>query len=211
MKVEFVNPFPTHDMYYAAQATRGRLPSLDDPVPKGFADRMLVAEHSVLSIPIIRVTDASCRSDVVSHMVRHTKGHPRHFVQSRRPDWTGAPRPTDPGAPRLYVSTWPLDALMAMARQRLCFRAMVETRLWVSEIRLKLFQFWSNSLGRTREQEDLAHSVYQHMMPACIYRGGCPEGKQSCGYWEAVKAQYEGVPLKDRGAIYNKEVGIDPL
>jgi len=52
----------------------------------------LQAQHSTIEMCQIVVRDV-VRGDVASHIVRHTKGHPRFTVESGRPDWTGKPRP----------------------------------------------------------------------------------------------------------------------
>ena len=163
--VRWLNGDPEEDIISAAAATAGKA-----FMARCDIERMIRAEHSPIHEAVLRIEDDACRSDVVSHLVRHTKGHPRHYVQSFRPDLTGKPRPTDPAAPRWYASSWPVDALLAMARQRLCSRAAGPTGAWVSDIRDQLL-----------DQGGLMGIVARHMVPACEYRGGCPEGRACCG------------------------------
>jgi hypothetical protein len=107
--IRFINENPISDIRYASLATIGKLDyssKLSVTALDKVAQSAVESDHSVLHEAVIQVTDDACRSDVVSHMVRHTRGHPRHYVQSKRPDWTGEERPKDPAAPRIYVSTW---------------------------------------------------------------------------------------------------------
>lgn len=211
MKIDIMSYYPLADMRYAAMATKG---ILSDASPKdltSWALSTILAEHSIISEARIRVTDATCRSDVVSHLVRHTKGHPRHYVQSKRPDWTGEPRPSDPSAPRIYVSTWPTDALLAMARQRLCYLAAKYTRAWAMNVKTLLLHLSSCAALSTADQEAFADAVSLAMVPNCVYRGGCPEGKRTCGYWKRMQEEYEDQSLEQRLYTYRKSGAFEAM
>lgn len=204
MMIEIMNKTPIMDMYSVALATRGIIGN--SPMPKHphiWVKDAILAEHSILHEVRVKITDPECRSDVVSHLVRHTNKMPRHYVQSQRPDFTGAPRPKDPAATRLYVSTWPADALLVMARQRLCGRAMPETEDWVIAVKEYLLNF--NDPTATKEQELFARALGWAMVPNCIYRCGCPEGKYNCGWFELTGLAAIDYLLKERYDWYNEQ------
>lgn len=122
------------------------------------------AEHSTLEwVHIVVVSTA--RSDVASHIVRHTKGLPRHVVQSFRPDWTGAERPGH-DALRLYAGSWTPKSLIDMARQRLCSKSMAQTRSWTQSLKDCLIM----------ADDQLMKAIGEAMVPDCEYRGKCYNG-----------------------------------
>ena len=205
LKLEILNTSPLADIRYAALATKGKL-SLQSPKDtERFAMEAVIAEHSILAEARIRITDDSCRSDVVSHLVRHTKGHPRHYVQSRRPDWTGKPRPSSPSAPRIYVSTWPADALLAMSHQRLCHLASKWTRAWAMNVKVALRELFGDTIKT--DPAEFAWAMHYAMVPSCVYRGGCPEGKRTCGYWKRMQEEYKDMSLAERMVFYSFKGG----
>jgi len=151
--------------------------NIDSFIPTlAWARRQVQSEHSTLDLATVIIID-EVRSDVASHMVRHTAYHPSHYVQSKRPDWTGVPRPSDPAAKRLYMSRWPVKSLLAMARQRLCMNAMKETRIWVASVKSAMLK--SNDV--------LMKAIGEGMVSICQYRGKCPFGKKGCGRYETTK------------------------
>lgn len=154
---------------------------------------IVLSEHSTLEFVSFTITD-TVRSDVVSQMVRHTAYHPRHVVQSFRPDWTHKDRPKNPMEERLYISQWNPKALIVMARQRLCNKAMKETRDWV--LKLKLHLYFSS--------DNFSSVVGWAMVPECMYRGGCPF-KKSCGAYDMYAATTKTFSIKDR---YDKYLQI---
>lgn len=202
IEVSVINERPLEDIQLAARATKGKLETkLPNNIVK-YTMNVLESEHSTIHQAIIRIIDYACRSDVCSQLVRHTDKMPRHYVQSHRPDWTGAPRPKDPAATRIYVSTWPIDALLVMARQRLCHLAMKETREKVLEWKRALSQ-----IDPMRSQaEVLCWSTSLAMVPSCVYRAGCPEGKRTCGWWEKNKSKYLDKDIQERWLIYGESV-----
>ena len=132
----------------------------------------VLSEHSTLDWASIVFVD-QIRTDVVSQIVRHTKFLPRFAVQSWRPDWTGKPRPRTPEENRILASKWTPRALQVMGRERLCFMAMSETREYVTfEMRAALIN----------SDDTFMKAVGLSMVPACVYRFGCPY-KKSCGFW----------------------------
>ncbi len=103
--VRWLNGDPEEDIISAAAATAGKA-----SLARCDIERMIRAEHSPIHEAVLRIEDDACRSDVVSHLVRHTKGHPRHYVQSFRPDM-GARCPCGAGCAR-----WTLTAVTTCTR-----------------------------------------------------------------------------------------------
>ena len=163
----------TSNLLTIGKEFKGKLP---------YAPDLMLAEHSTLEFADIIVED-EVRGDVVSHLVRHTKGHPRFAVQSQRPDWLGKERPP-PSTPRLFRMKVNPIALMAMARERLCYKAMRETRLWMEELKRSVCDEGDKvcELDADDTGEFLA-ALSWAMVPVCVHRGGCPYGDKTCGFY----------------------------
>lgn len=136
---------------------------------------LMKKEHSTIEWAPIYIYTLT-RKDVTSHIVRATKQHPRFVVQSGRPDWTGKERPPYDAPTHFMVEANPL-ALISMARQRLCFTAMKETREWMQAVTSTLL---IGSTDLSNEQAVFLKAVGEAMLPNCLYRGECYEGKKSC-------------------------------
>lgn len=157
----------------------------------GWCTDAVLAEHSTLDWASIVFVD-QVRTDVVSQLVRHTKSLPRFSVQSWRPDWTGKPRPRTPEEKRLIASKWTIRALQAMGRERLCYKAMKETQSYVAkEMRDALVM----------SGDMLMETTALSMVPACVYRFGCPN-KKPCGFWSAFIKDVPILPTCSIGRRY---------
>jgi hypothetical protein len=133
------------------------------------------------------ITDYLMRGDVASHLVRHTKGHPRFVVQSMRPDWNkGEARPASSTHRFFSMQATPL-ALMYMARQRLCTRAMKETREWMLELKRRMWEYGETYGDGT---SNVAQAMSLIMVPDCIAQCGCPYGKKTCGHFDKFIDNY---------------------
>ena len=201
ISIRTLNENAVSDMHYAAQATRGNAEYVPIRDIAKWIRNVIFAEHSIVDEARLRITDDACRSDVVSHLVRHTKGYPRHYVESHRPDWTKKPRPSDPTTPRLYASTWPVTAFLAMGRQRLCKRAAKATREWALTVKNLLLTGW---YSKNDDDDEFHRALSLAMVPTCVYRGGCPEGKKTCGYWTRMQEEYANESLQERAKIYQR-------
>lgn len=150
---------------FANMITQGREDYKYDFEPSvAWCQKAARREHSTLEW-VHLVVVSTVRSDVASHLVRHTKGLPRHVVQSFRPDWTGEDRPGHDSL-RLYAGNWTPKALIDMARQRLCGKAMQETREWTERLKECLML----------SDDKLLHAIGGAMLPDCEYRGKCYHG-----------------------------------
>lgn len=154
----------------------------------------LLSEHSSLEFSDFTMYEDKVDGRIISHLVRHTKGHPRHIVESQREDWKGKERPPSE-TPRKYISKWTPFAWIQMARQRLCFKAATYTRLFV--------------LKKKREMNGDKKQYFQGIgwasVSECIYRNGCPYSK-SCGWYESNKSNFYGLDIQGRYDEYNRMV-----
>jgi len=108
-------------------------------------------------------------------LVRHTAYHPRHWVQSSRPDWNGG-KPRDPNALIRYDTQHDPLALIEMMRKRLCFGAEINTRKQAEEIK-KAFMNSDN---------DIIRAMGFAMVPHCVYRCGCSEVFGKCSRFSTL-------------------------
>jgi len=122
-------------------------------------------EHSPMRTQIFQVTMLDIPTFVSTHFVRHTQGV-THFVKSNREDrggdgtenrWT----PVDHG---MLINA---QALINMARKRLCHKAHRDTRYLMTLIKLAVC--------------DVDLELSKRMVPECIYRGGVCHEDKPCG------------------------------
>jgi hypothetical protein len=137
------------------------------------AKRLMLEEHSTLAFAPF-IVSGEFRGDVIQHLVRSTKGLPRFAVQSTRPDWSGKPRPS-PDTLRKMWSLWNPLSWMAMCNQRLCHKAMKETRETIDGIR--------EEMATGSESYMFFKALAWASVPTCVARGGCPYRK-SCGFYD---------------------------
>ncbi len=143
--------------------------------------KMLDAEHSPIRCCWYRIRMEDIPTCVSVHLVRHKIGV-EHFVKSNRPDRGGAYN-IGRMSPVLHVMDANAQALMTMARRRLCYQAEKHT--------LAVFQ---GVLEAVATVDSVLASL---MVPMCQYRGGkCHEVKpcklaksKACAYGEVPKAE----------------------
>lgn len=129
--------------------------------------RIYQCEHSPMRTQIFWVEMVDIPTFVSVHFVRHKHGV-EHFVKSNRndrPSYTG-----DAGRehPVNHAMLCNAQALINMARKRLCFKAHPETVDVMVKIKIEV--------GKTDP------ALAQFMVPECLYRNGCNELK-SCGFY----------------------------
>lgn len=105
------------------------------------------------------------------HLVRHKFGV-EHYVKSQRSNPNRGESRQD--ARVNHVMDLNLQALINMARKRLCVHADATTRAVMNEIRTAVIE------------KDPIYADF--LVPDCIYRGGCYEFT-SCGYYDAFLAE----------------------
>jgi hypothetical protein len=158
---------------------------------------LLLSEHSTLEFSDFFLFD-EVDGRVISHLVRHTKGHPRHVVQSHRPDWTGKERPSAE-TPRLYFSKWNPISWIFMMRQRLCYKSASHTRNFA--VKAKKLLNGSNGFSGGGGEE-FFNGIGWASVPECVYRAGCPY-KKSCGFYDMNYSMFNGMPISARYSSYN--------
>lgn len=139
-------------------------------------------EHSITRSQMFSVQMIDIPTFVSVHLVRHVTTVP--FVKSKRidRDGDGTENRYTPVNHRFLANA---EALLNMARRRLCYQASPETRdvmIMIKEAVRKL-------------DPDLAH----YMVPNCVYRGGiCPEPKP-CGNYSVRRflGEYDEKHMKN--------------
>lgn len=176
MRVEFIrimNADPMLDVRESALLTvrkKYNQKALSPQDEYNFWNRTFDREESIAEIIMLKIRLSEMPKKVIGQIVRHTKFHPRYFVQTSRPDLTGQPRNPDELISMDIVCN-PL-ALIYMARQRMCTRAEKQTQEAARLIR-----------GYMRDSEDtLLMAIGDLMMPDCVYRGRCAYGKNCFNY-----------------------------
>lgn len=159
----------------AQRVTRGRpLVAFCNSWSMRLWEEMIAENHSTLRAVRLRVYLDSCRSDVARQLVRHTKGFIQPYMQSSRPDWTGNERPPEPYPVGLILDFDP-EGWLFLAEQRLCERAMKETKETVENI---VYAMHDSEIPVFQALAELS-------MPPCVKTGMCTQRK-GCGrfpYW----------------------------
>lgn len=124
---------------------------------------------------------------VASQLVRQHVGV-QFFQKSHRPDRNPDAKDEGRMTPTDLAFICNAEALMNMARKRLCRKASKETQEVVQAI-CELI-------------EECDPDLYQHLVPQCVYRGGiCPESK-CCGYIHSESGQAR---LRFYKALFNQK------
>ena len=129
-------------------------------------------------------------------LIRHTKGFVQPCVSSSRPDWNnGTERlPSDKSFSDCMLMLTP-DAFMSLCNQRLCHRAMKETRDVVENIVRDMY----------KSGDSFFYALALMCVPNCVAQCGCPELK-SCGFIDMYKkAFFEVYQSKSADALFNIE------
>jgi len=144
--------------------------------------KMLMAEHSPIRTIMFWIECLDIKTKCSVHLVRH-KIWTEHFVRSNRTDRGGAgddvvtrETPVNHG---LFLNA---QALINMARKRLCLHADKDTLAIMAQVRKAVRD----------ADSDLAHA----MVPECVYRGFCPEPRQcKAGQDRVIRSYAKGNPL----------------
>ena len=127
--------------------------------------KMYRSEHSPIQCSLFWIEMEDIPTFVSVHLVRHKVGI-SHFVKSNRVD-RGGDQNAGREAPVAHAMLINAQALINMARKRLCTQASLETRLVMQEIKTKLYE--------------VDPDLFRCLVPECEYRGGyCYEFK-CCG------------------------------
>lgn len=127
-------------------------------------EQIYKCEHSPIRTQLFWIEMRDIPSFVSVHFVRHKVGV-EHFVKSLRDDRCGEGN-EDRNSPVDHCMLINAQALINMARKRLCTKAHEQTRLVMIKIRLAI--------------KDVDLALSDRMVPDCLYRNGCYEIK-CCG------------------------------
>lgn len=133
-------------------------------------EKIYECEHSPMRTQMFWVEMLDIPTFASVHFVRHKIGV-EHFVTSNRED-RGGKEETDRWTPVNHGMLINAQALINMARKRLCYKAHHEVRKIMEEIVNSMYMI----------DADLA----DRMVPDCEYRNGCHE-LRPCGYFESLK------------------------
>lgn len=130
-------------------------------------------EHSPLRAMMYKVEMYEIKSFVSTHFVRHKIGV-EHFVMTNRVD-RGSSVKADRNSPVDHMMILNAEALINLAKKRLCYQASPETRDVMAAIK--------------KELNKIEPTLAEYLVPNCIYRGGmCPE--RPCGFGKMLVKQY---------------------
>ena len=138
-------------------------------------DRLYAMEHSPIRTQIFAVEMVGIPNFVSVHFVRHKIGV-EHFVQTMRTD-RGADVVANRTTPTNHLMIANAQALINMARKRLCHKASFETREVMAKIR--------TAIG------GVDHALGNVMVPECQYRGFICHERTACGQMPNVKHYLE--------------------
>lgn len=137
-----------------------------------FKTKILIAEHSPITTLTISWLWENIPSWVSVHFARHWLGWLK-FISTSRTDRTNVDRNKLPqDNPVNYAGVANAQALINVAKKRLCWQASVETRTCMEDLKTKISEIDKN--------------IANVMVPSCIYRGGCPE-MQMCKFQLYIK------------------------
>lgn len=133
-------------------------------------EAILKANHS----PIRELKFVFYLEDIPSyvsvHLVRHVHATP--YVSSQRNDrqfnYDRRKAPQDTPVNMMWSMT--AEELITISHKRLCYKASKETREVIE-------QLCNLVISKLPEFSEL-------LIPNCIYRGGCTEYKEPCGFWD---------------------------
>ena len=126
---------------------------------------LYACEHSPIRTQIFLVHMLEIPNFVSVHFVRHKIGV-EHFVQTHRED-RGANFTADRNTPVNHLMLLNAQALIQLARKRLCFKASAKTRNVMNLIHVEICSL----------DPDLA----SFMNPECVYRSGVCYERKPCG------------------------------
>jgi len=132
--------------------------------------KMYLCEHSPIRTQLFKITMMGIPTFVSTHFVRHSVGC-LHFVKTQRED-RGGKEDSNRWTPTNHGMIVNAQALINMARKRLCHNSHKETRKVMKLIIAELYK--------------VDKALRYNLVPDCVYRGGCAE-LNSCGYYNEIR------------------------
>ena len=153
-----------------------------------FKKKILISEHSPIRLIEIKWRWEGIKSWVSVHFARHWLGWDK-WISTQRNDRTGVDRDKSPqDTPVNYDGKGNAQALINVARFRLCNSAHPETRAYMEDLKESIHEF----------EPELSDVMQRN----CIYRGGCPEFNP-CPYWKNFCEKHKGENLLDIQTRYD--------
>jgi hypothetical protein len=138
-----------------------------DKDSKATLDSIYDCEHSPIRTQMFWIEMKNIPSFVSVHLVRHKFGV-EHFVKSLREDRCGKGNEVETrNSPVNHGMLINAQALINMARKRLCGKASKETLAVMAMIKEKV--------------QEVDPVLAKYLVPECIYRGGVCHEPKSCG------------------------------
>ncbi len=166
--------------------------------------RYLISEHSPIRGLTLRVTFKGMLGYTSVHFARHVHSVP--YVSSNRPDRTGKARSVKDTVDHMMDVN--CQALIDMARKRLCMQCSSDTLSWMKELRSALI---TGRPGVEHSENMLYRALGHSLVPNCVYRAGCPEFKP-CGFWATFRNKYGAnfdETIQSRYEAYAKELNAE--
>lgn len=144
----------------------------DTPATADFVRKILISEHSPIRLVKVKYRWEGIKSWISVHFARHWLGFDK-WISTQRTDRTGVDRDSAPqDAPVNMDVEANAQALINVARYRLCNQAASETRKYMVDLKFSI---------KDAGQKELSDVL----VPNCIYRCGCPEFTP-CPFFEKV-------------------------
>lgn len=167
------------------------------PASKEFIKKILISEHSPIRMGKIRWRWEGIKSWISVHFVRHHIGVEK-WVSTQRTDRTNVDRDkSTQDTPVNMEMEANAQALINMAKVRLCRQASKETREYMEDLKISI-----KDVG----QEEISNV----MVPSCIFRCGCSEF-EDCGFFKGFRnwieknnIEIDWFDIQSRYDAYNK-------
>lgn len=165
---------------------------------KEFKKALVICEHSPLRTIWVKWRWQGLPSYIATHFARHHIGFEKWISTQRNDRQKKYDRREAPqAAPVTFIGEGNGQALINMAKVRLCTTADPDTRSQMEDLKYEL---------HPTEPE-----ISWAMVPACIYRAGCPESTcdNPCRFYENFLKRHPEITvnttIQERYDIYNAE------
>lgn len=142
-----------------------------DVLPKSTLFDIYGWEHSITRTQMFWIEMKNIHSFCSVHLVRHKIGV-EHFVQSNRID-RGGKEKADRYTPVKHSMLINAEAVIAIAKARLCFKASKETREIIYSVK--------------KEMIEIDFALALHMLPKCFHQGMICKEPKPCGRYPVTR------------------------
>jgi len=135
-------------------------------------ERIYRNEHSPMRTQLFKVGMYGLPTFVSTHFMRHPIGVVAHFGKTLRDD-RGGPDDANRWTPTNHGMVLNAQALVNMARKRLCFKSHIAT--------VRQMLLIKQAVGKVDQ------ALARYMIPECVYRGGVCHEDKMCGKRKHIK------------------------